>query len=152
MRRILAAPLVLLGLLACGRPEAAPAAAANPSSAKQAPAAQVVLRFLDQDAVLPLEAPPSHAPGWAYMDAGAWSPLELRWTPGPPPQGLGAVGRTAPDWVLLKDPEGEVHRIVVKGPGPDELRERGERMDPEDRDELVLLGIGWVFVLRDILR
>jgi hypothetical protein len=138
--RFLFAAVLMLGLLACAKPQATPDA--KPAAAK------VVLRFLDMDAVLPLEAAPSQASGWAYMDAGQWAPLELRWKPGPPPEGEGAVGRTAPAWVLLRDPEGEVHRIVVKGPGPDELKERNEVMDPDDRDMGILLGIALILGLR----
>ena len=54
------------------------------------------------------------------------------------------VGRTAPDWVLLEDPARDTHRVVMRGPGPEELASRNERMDPTERDALALLGVLWV--------
>ncbi|WP_285571399.1 hypothetical protein [Geothrix limicola] len=45
--------------------------------------------------------------------------------------------------MLLEDPAREVHRIVVRGPGPEALARRNERMDPEERDALAVLGVLW---------
>ena len=124
---------LLLALLApaCRRP--APVAP---------PAARLVIRFLDRDAVLALPAiPPEGA--WRFMNAGQWEPLDLRWKPGPPRIGAAVVGRTAPDWVLLEDPSGEIHRVVMRGPGPEELARRNERLDPDEVDALAVLGLLW---------
>ena len=91
--------LALLAGLACKGPEAAPAPKA---------AAHLTVHFLDQDAVVGLERPEPGA--WAFMDAGLWQGLDTAWTDW---EGRAAVGRTAPHWVLLKDPKGGIHRVVL---------------------------------------
>jgi hypothetical protein len=131
MRALAAAFLAILSF-GCRNPEVAPP-----------PAARVIVRFLDRDAALVLPQVPAEGP-WRFMNAGAWEPLEVRWTPGVPRIGATVVGRTAPDWVLLEDPSGGTHRIVMRGPGPEELAHRNERMDPEERDALAVLGLLWV--------
>ena len=133
--RLLAA-LLLLSTLACHSPEAAPAAAVK--------GPKLVLHFLDKDTALPLGNTASKGP-WAFMNMGLWDTLDIQWKDG---NGSCAVGRTAPDWLLLRDPEGEVHRLVLHGPGPGELDEDrdDQRMDPDDRDLLVLMGLAWVWV------
>ena len=105
--------------------------------------ARLMVRFLDRDAVLDLAAVPSEGP-WRLMNAGLWEPLEIRWKAGTPRIGAAVVGRTAPDWVLLEEPSQETHRVVMRGPGPEELSHRNERMDPDERDALALLGVLWV--------
>ena len=106
------------------------------------PQARLVVRFLDRDAVLNLAAPPGEGP-WRLMNAGLWEPLEVRWKPGAPSIGAAVVGRTAPDWVLLEDPAQDTHRVVMRGPGPEELARRNQRLDPAERDALALLGLLW---------
>jgi hypothetical protein len=130
--RVLLALLLLLAGFGCRKPElAAP------------PQARLIVRFLDRDAVLDLVvAPPGGS--WRLMNAGAWEPLEIRWKPGSPRIGAAVVGRTAPDWVLLEDPDQDTHRVVMRSPGPEELARRNERLDPDERDALGLLGVLWV--------
>lgn len=130
--RYAAVMMLLLAGLGCRGPEvAAP------------PRARLIVRFLDQDAVLDLAAPPAEGP-WRLMNTGLWEPLEVRWKAGAPRLGAAVVGRTAPDWVLLEDPSRDTHRLVLRGPGPEELRERNQRLDPEDREILGFLGLLWV--------
>ena len=75
------------------------------------------------------------------MDAGLWRPLEVLWHPGGL-RGTGVVPRTAPQWVLLRDPEGEIHRIV---PVAEDLEaDQDPRLDPEEREALAALGLLWV--------
>lgn len=131
MRLLLMVLLVLAGF-GCRKPEAL-----------AAPQARVMVRFLDRDAVLDLAAPPAEGP-WRLMNAGQWEPLEVRWKPGAPRLGAAVVGRTAPEWVLLEDPAGDTHRVILRGPGPEELARRNQRLDPDDRDALAMLGILWV--------
>ena len=107
------------------------------------PQARLVVRFLDRDAVLDLAALPAEG-SWRVMNAGQWEPLEVRWKAGAPRIGAAVVGRTAPDWVLLEDPARETHRVVMRGPGPEELAQRNQRMDPDERDAMALLGVLWV--------
>ena len=132
MRRLMV-PLILLTLagLACRRP------VPNPP-----PVARLVIRFLDRDAVLSLPTLPQEGT-WRLMNAGRWEPLELRWKPGNPKIGATVVGRTAPDWVMLEDPSGESHRVVMRGPGPEDLAQRNERLDPDEADALTVMGILW---------
>ncbi len=131
----LIAAMLLIFALACHRPEAVPAAVQGP---------KLVLHFLDQDAVLPMGQTPAQG-AWAFMNMGVWDSLEIQWKEG---SGACAVGRTAPDWLLLRDSQGEVHRLVLHGPGPGELRDSGEHLDPDDRDILVVLGLAWVWAWR----
>ncbi len=107
------------------------------------PQARVIVRFLDRDAVLDLAAVPSEGP-WRLMNAGLWESLEIRWKLGAPRIGAAVVGRTAPDWVLLEDPAQDTHRVVMRGPGPEELEQRNQRMEPDERDALAMLGVLWV--------
>jgi hypothetical protein len=130
MRWLLVAVLLVIGF-GCRKPELV-----------VPPQTRLIVRFLDRDAVLDLAAVPSEGP-WRLMNAGAWEPLEIRWKPGAPRIGAAVVGRTAPDWVLLEDPDQDTHRVVMRGPGPEELARRNERMDPEERDALGLLGVLW---------
>ncbi|HEY3399807.1 MAG TPA: hypothetical protein VGK03_04175 [Geothrix sp.] len=130
--RLLLVALALMAGLGCRKPEVvAP------------PQARLIVRFLDRDAVLDLTAIPSEGP-WRLMNAGQWEPLAVRWKPGAPRIGAAVVARTAPDWVLLEDPAQDTHRIILRGPGPEELARRNDRMDPEDRDALAVLGLLWV--------
>lgn len=124
--------LVVLVLAGCRKPE-------PPAP----PQARLLVRFLDRDAVLDLATVPSEGP-WRLMNAGLWEPLEVRWKSGAPPIGAAVVGRTAPDWVLLEDPGRDTHRVVMRGPGPEELAFRNERMDPTERDAMAFLGVLWV--------
>ena len=130
MRWVLAVVLLFAGF-GCRKPEPA-----------SPPQARLVVRFLDRDAVLELAAVPSEGP-WRLMNAGLWEPLEVRWKPGLPRIGAAVVGRTAPDWVLLEEPGQDTHRVVMRGPGPEELAYRNERMDADERDALGLLGVLW---------
>ena len=130
--RILLAAVFLVAGLGCRKPEPAPP-----------PQARLIVRFLDQDAVLDLPAAPSEGP-WRLMNAGLWESLGIRWKPGTPRIGAAVVGRTAPNWVLLEDPAQDTHRVVMRGPGPEELAYRNARMDPDERDALGLLGVLWV--------
>jgi hypothetical protein len=131
MRLLLVAFLLMAGL-GCRKPEAV-----------AAPQARLMVRFLDRDAALDLAAPPAEGP-WRLMNAGLWEPLEVRWKAGAPRLGAAVVGRTAPEWVLLEDPAGDTHRVILRGPGPEELARRNQRLDPDDRDALAMLGILWV--------
>ena len=131
MRSLMVVVLVMMAF-GCRKPE--PAAP---------PQARVIVRFLDRDAVLELPSVPAEGP-WRLMNAGLWEPLEIRWKPGLPRVGAAVVGRTAPDWVLLEDPARDTHRVVMRGPGPEELADRNQRMDPTERDALALLGVLWV--------
>lgn len=130
--RVLLAALLLVAGFGCRKPDPV-----------VAPQARLMVRFLDRDAVLDLAAVPAEGP-WRLMNAGLWEPLEIRWKPGTPRIGAAVMGRTAPDWVLLEDPSREIHRVVMRGPGPEELARRNERMDPGERDALALLGVLWV--------
>lgn len=130
--RYLVLALVLLAGFGCRKPE--PAAP---------PVARLMVRFLDRDALLNLALPPGEGP-WRLMNAGQWELLEVRWKPGQPRLGAAVVGRTAPEWVLLEDPGGETHRVILRGPGPEELARRNERLEPDERDALTLLGVLWV--------
>jgi hypothetical protein len=130
--RFLLVALLLLGGFGCRKPE--PVAA---------PQARLIVRFLDRDAVLDLAAVPPEGP-WRLMNAGLWEALEIRWKAGSTRIGATVVGRTAPDWVLLEDPAQETHRVIMRGPGPEELAQRNDRMDPDERDALAVLGVLWV--------
>lgn len=130
--RFLLVALLLLGGLGCRKP--------TPIAPPQA---RLVVRFLDRDAVLDLAVEPTEGT-WHVMNAGLWEPLEIHWKPGSSIIGAAVVGRTAPDWVLMEDPAQEVHRVVMRGPGPEALSIRNQRMDPDERDALSLLGVLWV--------
>ena len=97
--------LALIGGLACRRP--APAPPPN--------AARLTIHFLDQDAVLGVDRP---LPGaWSFMDAGRWASVDTIWNG---PEGRAAVGRTAPKWVLVQDPDGGLHRLELSN-APDSI-------------------------------
>ena len=130
MRCLLVALLLLVGF-GCRKPEPL-----------RPPQARLIVRFLDRDAVLELAAVPAEGP-WRVMNAGQWEPLEIRWKPGRPRIGATVVGRTAPDWVLLEDPAQGTYRVIMRGPGPEELADRNQRMDPTERDALALFGLLW---------
>lgn len=136
-RRLRATALLLLLIsLACKGPEAAPKAPAH-----------LTVHFLDQDAVVGLDRP---LPGaWAFMDAGLWRDLDTVWTGS---EGRAAVGRTAPQWVLLKDPDGGIHRLKLSD-APDTVRgsassDRGEAEDQAEGLMFVWLWFSQVFVRR----
>ena len=131
MRWVIVA-LLVLGGLGCRKPEPLPP-----------PHARLLVRFLDRDAVLDLAGLPAEG-RWKVMNAGLWEPLEVRWKAGVPRIGAAVVGRTAPDWVMLEDPTQETHRVVMRGPGPEELALRNDRLDPDERDALSILGLLWV--------
>ncbi len=137
MGRALLLLAMAMGLLACKGPEATPAAKAS---------AHLTIHFMDQDAVLGLDRP--QPGGWAFMDAGLWRGLDTVWTDR---EGRAAVGRTAPRWVMLQDPEGGIHRVELSNE-PDTIRS-----SPLDRDSheeqaeglfIVWLWLGQVFVNR----
>jgi hypothetical protein len=130
--RFLLVALLLLVDSGCRKPEPV-----------TAPQARLIVRFLDRDAVLELATAPTQGP-WRLMNAGLWEPLEVRWKAGAPRIGAAVVGRTAPDWVLLEDPTQDTHRVVMRGPGPEELAYRNKRMDPDEREAMALLGVLWV--------
>lgn len=110
MQRLLLA-LALLGTLACRKPAPTPSAA------------RLTIHFLDQDAVVGVDRA---LPGaWSFMDAGRWTAVDTIWNGG---EGRAAIGRTAPKWVMLQDPEGAIHRIELSN-APDAIR-----ADPYDRD------------------
>ncbi len=103
--------------------------------------ARLILHFLDQDGELHLQRLP--VPGaWAFMDAGTWRPLDLNWRDGGR-RGLAVVPRTAPGWVLLRDPEGEIHRIVMWEPS-EPSPSRWDGLADEEREWLAALGLLWV--------
>lgn len=122
--------LILLSATACRRPE--------PVSLP--PRARLVVHFLDLDAELGLPATPPPG-GWAYLDAGAWRTLEIQWGPGGD-RGSALVPRTAPTWVLLRDPTGEIHRIVMREDPEPSLRT--DRLEEEEREWLATLGLLWL--------
>jgi len=130
--RFLLVALLLLVDSGCRKPEPV-----------TAPQARLIVRFLDRDAVLELATAPTQGP-WRLMNAGLWEPLEVRWKADAPRIGAAVVGRTAPDWVLLEDPTQDTHRVVMRGPGPEELAYRNKRMDPDEREAMALLGVLWV--------
>ena len=135
MKRLFFAFAMLAASLACRKPEAAPTPA------------KLVVHFLDQDAVVGLQQPMPGA--WSFMDAGVWRPLDTVWSDA---QGRAVIGRTAPRWVMLEDPEGGFHRIVLSD-APDTVRGQGpsEREDAEDQAEgllIVWLWLGQVLVNR----
>ena len=126
-------PLALLAGLACKGPETAPKAPAH-----------LTVHFLDQDAVVGLDRPMPGA--WSFTDAGLWQGLDTAWTDH---EGRAAVGRTAPHWVMLKDPEGGIHRIVLSDE-EDTVRSR-ERPDRDQADEAAEgLFITWLWLSRVI--
>jgi hypothetical protein len=132
--------LALMGMMACLKPPQAAVAAARP-------AVELRIEFTDAVAIIGLEAlPEPHR--WQWMDMGLWSPLTLSVpTPG---HAVAKVPRTAPEWLLLKDPSGGVHQMVlgerpdpVPMPMPGRLRE-SDRLSDEDRSALVVIGMIWV--------
>ena len=135
MKRLFFTFVMLAACLACHKPETAPTPA------------KLVVHFLDQDAVCGLPQPMPGA--WRFMDAGVWRPLDTVWSE---TQGRAVIGRTAPRWVMLEDPEGGLHRIVLSD-APDAVRSQGhtEREDAEDQAGGLLVVWLWfeqVFVNR----
>lgn len=130
--RFLVVALLLMTGFACRKPAPLPP-----------PQARLMVRFLDRDAVLELAAPSAEGP-WRLMNAGLWEAVEVRWKPGSPRIGAAVVGRTAPDWVLLEDPAQDTHRVILRGPGPEELAQRNDRMEDQEREALMVLGVLWV--------
>ena len=128
MRSLLLLLLLVAGL-ACRKADSVPPAPV-----------QLTVHFLDRDARLGLAAPAPEG-AWAFMDAGLWRPLEVRWKPGRT-RGGAVVPRTAPSWVLLRDPEGEIHRIELDPLEAD--ADLGDRLDPEEREWLASLGLLWL--------
>ena len=110
---------VLLGFLACKGPEAAPATKAR---------AHLTVHFLDQDATVGLDRPMPGA--WAFMDAGLWRDLDTVWTDR---EGRAAVGRTAPHWVMLQDPEGGIHRVELSNEADTVPSRPSDRENAEDQ-------------------
>jgi len=131
MRFLLVALLLMTGL-GCRTPAPLPP-----------PQARLLVRFLDRAAVLDLAGRPNEGPG-RRMNAGLWEAMEVRRKPGAPRIGAAVVGRTAPDWVLLEDPTQDTHRVVMRGPGPEELSQRNDRMEDQEREALMVLGVLWV--------
>ena len=135
MKRLLLVFMLLAACLACRKPEAA----ATPT--------RLVVHFLDQDAVCGLQRP---IPGtWSFMDAGIWRSLDTVWSES---EGRAVIGRTAPRWVMLEDPEGGIHRVVLSD-APDIVRRQGStgREDAQDQAEglfIVWLWFSQVFVGR----
>lgn len=129
MRWILLA--VLLMMPGCRRAEPLPSPAA----------ARLALHFLDLEGELRLPRLPAQG-AWAFMDAGAWRPLEVLWKE-EGRRGIGVIPRTAPAWVLLRDPEGEIHRIVM-WEEPDRGAARWDGLADEEREWLASLGLLWV--------
>ncbi|HJU84266.1 MAG TPA: hypothetical protein VJ600_08645 [Holophagaceae bacterium] len=134
--RLLAALLLLLTAVACHRTETAPA---------PIPPHALVVHFLDQDGVLPLDGPSGG--DWSFMNMGAWDRLEVRWKEGGN-RGDAVVGQVAPDWLLLRDPSGDIHRIVLRQPEPEAIREdRDPHYDPEDEALAFWFGLAWILSL-----
>ena len=138
MRVLLLSTLLMTGL-ACRQPGSQPAPPA-------APGPRLVLHFTDGDAVLPLaDTPPGGS--WAVMNTGLWENLSIQWKAD---GGDCPMSRTSPSWLLLKDPAGKVHRLVLHGPGPGQVREHDNaypRLDP-DRDVRGWGGLTWVWKRR----
>ncbi len=134
MKRFCLVFALLTGCLACRKPEAAPMPA------------KLVIHFLDQDAVVGLD---HSQPGvWAFMDAGLWRDLDTVWTG---PEGRAAVGRTAPRWVMLQDPEGGTHRVELSNESDTVRSEPNDRDSKEEQAEglfILWLWLGQVFVRR----
>ncbi|MBS1766807.1 MAG: hypothetical protein JST05_05310 [Acidobacteria bacterium] len=127
MRNLVAA-LLLLACFACKGPDATPKAMAH-----------LTVHFLDQDAVLGLDRP---LPGaWTFMDAGLWRDVDTVWTGN---EGRAAVGRTAPRWVLLKDPDGGIHRIKLSE-APDSVRDATPSGREDSDDQAEGLFIVWLW-------
>ena len=128
MKRLSLVFALLAACLACHKPEAAPAAA------------HLTVHFLDQDAVCGVDRPQPGA--WAFMDSGLWRPLDTVWVGD---EGRAVLGRTAPRWVLLKDPEGDIHRVVLSD-APDEVRssKSPDRGNAEDQAEGLFITWLWL--------
>lgn len=111
------------------------------------PAAILHVAFTDGTAAVGLDRLPP--PGsWEWMDAGRWAPLPLVWEG--KTRARAELSRTAPDWLVLRDPSGGVHRLVlmerpdpVPMPSPGGMRGNPE-MDDEARGALAVLGLVWV--------
>jgi hypothetical protein len=131
--RAFLASLVILFSFACHRAE----------TITPTPAVKLIVRFLDADAVFPLPLRLANQPGWGVMNAGAWEPVEVRWSAEPRPTGSVALKRTSPDWVLVKTPEGDTLRVVMRGDRPETLESRRRRFDEDDQEALTALGILW---------
>lgn len=130
---------LLVALTGCRSPQPAPEAP---------PAARVLLLFQDTEVVVRLgSAPPPGA--WEIMDLGLWRPLPLDWSRDPR-LGFAREDRVAPDRVLLRGPDGALHRQVVRDRPPvtrQAGRQESDALDPEDRDWLITVGLLWVLTL-----
>lgn len=127
--------LFLLCLLGCKPIEPQPTA----------PTAVLKMVFADGSVDVGLHRIPTKGP-WAFMDAGVWTPLDIQWTD--ETRGEVTVKRTAPDWLLLQDPQGRIHRMVlVERPDPVPMplaRRGGDALREEERGALAALGVMWV--------
>jgi hypothetical protein len=102
------------------------------------PPARVNLQFLDRVVVVGLPACGEPGP-WEFMDAGIWRPLAVTWV-APGRLGQAEIPRTAPAWVVVRDPARRVHQVPPCGTTPP----RGDEADPEAREWLTLVGLAWV--------
>jgi hypothetical protein len=121
--------LLLLALPGCRRPVSGPPAVA-----------QVLVSFRDRDVLVPLPAAPPPGP-WQIMDLGLWSPLAVAFDRDPR-LGLARQDRVAPDSVLLRAPDGTLHRKDLRP--LQEPTDPEDRLAPEDRDFLTVMGLVWV--------
>lgn len=135
--RCLALLLCFLALIGCRRADPVPAGP---------PVARILVLFRDGEVVLHLPTPPPSG-AWEIMDLGVWASLPLDWSHDPR-LGVGRQDREAPSMVVLRAPDGTVHRKELR-PHPDLVRtrehlDRGDQLDPDDREFLVTLGVLWV--------
>ncbi len=105
------------------------------------------IEFTDATAMVGIEAQ-TDLRRWQWMDMGLWSPLEL--SRSGDREAVARMSRTAPEWLVLKDPSGGLHRMLLLErpdpmpmPTPGRLRDT-EQLDGEDRGALVVIGMIWV--------
>ena len=129
-------PILLIAacLVSCRGPETAP-----PPAQIQGP--KLVLHFSDGDAGLPLKD--IRVEGrWMVMNMGVWETLKIEWISG---SGECTLARVSPSWLLMKDPEGKVHRLVLHGPPPSDIVNHGDPSLDPDHDVLSWGGLSWVW-------